>query len=354
MQIPVVQRAEVLRVVLRRHLLLLVLVSVYAAVVWSVPVPQSGLDSTGLLFTAVQNFSKMIPQIICTILIWRVFHATFAVKPASRLTWMKEDILAFLSNREGLASGVLAALIMSVAMVTFGRGKSLIPMFQDFNWDYAFMDFDKILHLGVHPYEILFRIFPNSQVVNFLAYNYSFWFSVLFFFVYTASFVRPDSPIRMQFLVAFVLVWALGGNVLATIFSSAGPVYFERVGLGQAFLPLDQLLQERTGRALRAVFKLQDQLWEMYSTPGSFSVISAFPSMHLATSALMTIVAFTYRRWAGILMSIFTALIMVGSVMLAWHYAVDGYAGILFAVLCWKTSGWLIRSPIGPFAAGRE
>jgi membrane-associated phospholipid phosphatase len=242
---------------------------------------------------------------------------------------------------------------MSVAMATFGRGKSLIPMFQDFNWDTAFMTLDKVLHLGVHPYEFLFRIFPSSQVVNFLAYNYSFWFSMLFFVLYTVCFVRPDSHARMQFLVAFLLAWALGGNVLATIFSSAGPVYYGRLGLGDIYAPLDQLLQERTGRALRAVFKLQDQLWYMYSTSGNFSVISAFPSMHLATSTLMTIVAFKYRRWAGIMMTIFTALIMVGSVMLAWHYAVDGYAGILIAILCWKASGWLIRSPIGPFAPGR-
>jgi membrane-associated phospholipid phosphatase len=67
----------------------------------------------------------------------------------------------------------------------------------------------------------------------------------------------------------------------------------------------------------------------------------------------MAIIAFKYRRWAGIMMTIFASLIMVGSVMLAWHYAVDGYAGILIAILCWKASGWLIRSPIGPFAPGR-
>lgn len=306
-----------------------------------------------MLTSVVWNFSKIIPQIICIILIWRLFYATFVVKPVNRAVWLKDDILSFFSNRENLVSGFLATAIMSFAHATFGRGKTLIPVFQDFSWDRTFMELDKALHFGFHPYEILYSLIPGSHMLGFLAYNYSFWFSILFFFIYTVCFVRSDSPVRMQFLVAFLLAWAIGGNLMATAFSSAGPVYFERLGLGETFAPLGQLLEERTGRALRAVFVLQDELWYMYSTPGNFSVISAFPSMHLATSTLMTIVAFKYRRWAGIMMTIFTALIMVGSVMLAWHYAVDGYAGILIAILCWKASGWLIRSPIGPFAPGR-
>jgi len=349
MQITAVETEGPVRLALRRHLLLIIIVGLYAAIVWSMPAPQSGEDSIRLLFTAVRNSANRIPEIVWTILIWRLFYATYVVKPVNRMAWMKQDILTFLRNREGLVSGLLATLIVSVGFATFGRAKSFIPLFNEFSWDHAFMQLDKSLHLGFHPYEILFGIFPSSQIINFLAYNYSFWLSVLFFAMYTTCFVRSDSPARMQFLLAISLVWAVGGNLIATVFSSAGPVYFERLGLGQTFAPLDQLLQDRSGRALRGVFTLQDKLWEMYAMPESFSIISAFPSMHVATSTLMTIIAFKYRRWAGILMSLFAGLIMLGSVMLGWHYAVDGYAGALIAVLSWKASGWLIRSPIGPF-----
>ena len=349
MQISAVETEGTMRLALRRHSLLVAIVGLYAAIIWSMPAPQSGEDNIRLLSAAVQNLSKRVPEILGTILIWRLFYATYVVKPVNRMAWLREDILTFLRNREGLVSGLVATLAVSVGFATFGRGKSLIPLFNEFSWDHAFMQLDKSLHLGFHPYEILYGIFPSSQMVNFLAYNYSFWLSVLFFVMYTTCFVRSDSPARMQFLFAMLLAWAVGGNLIATVFSSAGPVYFERLGLGQTFAPLDQLLQDRSGRALRGVFALQDKLWEMYAMPESFSVISAFPSMHLATSTLMAIIAFKYRRWAGILMSIFAGLIMVGSVMLGWHYAVDGYAGALVAVLSWKASGWIIRSPIGPF-----
>jgi membrane-associated phospholipid phosphatase len=353
MQISAVQKEEVLRTVFRRHFLLFTVILCYVAIIWSIPSRQTSEDNIKLVFGAARNMSKMIPQIICVILIWRVFYATYVVKPVDRMKWLKEDILVFVRNRERLISGVLAAVMITVAFATFGRGKSLIPLFNPYSWDYDFMRADQLLHLGFHPYEILFGIFPGKGLLNFLAYNYSFWFSALFFVMYVTCFVRTDSPARMQFLVALVLACAVGGNLMAMIFSSAGPVYFEDLGLGQTYAPLDQLLQDRSGRALRAVFRLQDQLWEMYTMPNSFSVISAFPSMHVTTSTLMAIIAFKYRRWAGIMMTIFAGLIMVGSVMLAWHYAVDGYAGILIAILCWKASGWLILSPIGPFAPGR-
>jgi hypothetical protein len=36
-------------------------------------------------------------------------------------------------------------------------------------------------------------------------------------------------------------------------------------------------------------------------------------------------------------------LIQVGSVVLAWHYAVDGYLGAVLAIVCWRVAGTLTR-----------
>ncbi|RUW80014.1 hypothetical protein EOA30_41185, partial [Mesorhizobium sp. M8A.F.Ca.ET.059.01.1.1] len=41
----------------------------------------------------------------------------------------------------------------------------------------------------------------------------------------------------------------------------------------------------------------------------------------------------------GTLMWIFAVLIMLGSVVLGWHYAIDGYAGALIALAIWKITG---------------
>jgi hypothetical protein len=36
-------------------------------------------------------------------------------------------------------------------------------------------------------------------------------------------------------------------------------------------------------------------------------------------------------------------LIMIGSVHLGWHYAVDGYASVLTIPLIWKLSGMIVE-----------
>ncbi len=100
------------------------------------------------------------------------------------------------------------------------------------------------------------------------------------------------------------------------------------------------------------MLETQSLLWSFYSAPQSINAISAFPSMHVASTTLMAILGFALSRWVGLALTAFAVCIMIGSVLLGWHYAVDGYVGAAIAVLCWKLSGWLIRSRLGPFAKG--
>jgi hypothetical protein len=39
----------------------------------------------------------------------------------------------------------------------------------------------------------------------------------------------------------------------------------------------------------------------------------------------------------------FALIILVGSIHLGWHYAVDAYAGFLVAAGCWFGARWLVR-----------
>ena len=81
---------------------------------------------------------------------------------------------------------------------------------------------------------------------------------------------------------------------------------------------------------------VQEGLWEGHMTDGRLAGISAMPSMHVATSVLMALYASKHARWAGWLCWGFAALIMIGSVHLGWHYAVDGYFGALIAWCAWR------------------
>ena len=68
------------------------------------------------------------------------------------------------------------------------------------------------------------------------------------------------------------------------------------------------------------------------------------PSMHVATTVLFICCAVASgKRWLIWFTSIFSAVILIGSVMLSWHYAVDGYLGAVIALACWKASGWWVK-----------
>jgi hypothetical protein len=48
-------------------------------------------------------------------------------------------------------------------------------------------------------------------------------------------------------------------------------------------------------------------------------------------------------RFAGLYFGIFTVIILIGSVHLAYHYAVDGYVSIAATWLIWLAAGPLAR-----------
>ncbi|WP_352599348.1 phosphatase PAP2 family protein [Mesorhizobium sp. M0488] len=78
--------------------------------------------------------------------------------------------------------------------------------------------------------------------------------------------------------------------------------------------------------------------WSIAKSSGTMG-ISAFPSIHVASSVLFALYATRLSPRLGVAMWIFAAIIMLGSVVLGWHYAPDGYAGILISVAIWKITG---------------
>jgi membrane-associated phospholipid phosphatase len=96
--------------------------------------------------------------------------------------------------------------------------------------------------------------------------------------------------------------------------------------------------------------ELQRMLWENYQNNGAAvgSGISAMPSMHVAIAALMALFGWRHSRAAGIALTVYALVVLIGSVHLAWHYALDGYAGALGAWLIWWLVGrWQANQRVG-------
>lgn len=305
------------------------------------------------VFAALRSFFLSVPQIIFFVLFWRLLHLTYVDRAPDRFARLKAEVFAFLAQRDRLAGGFLALVLMVMVMLSFSQMKNLIPALNPFSWDMTFMQIDTALHFGNPPHVYLQAVFGWHYVVSFFTGIYNVWLLLVYFMMLTACFMRPESRVRMQFMLAFILTWAVGGNLLATVFSSAGPVYFARLGLGDTYEALMEALRAHAATGALSVVDTQDLLWKMYSRPERVNIISAFPSMHVGSSVLMAIFAFRWHHLAGIVMSIFAMAMMIGSVLLGWHYAVDGYAGALVAGLCWWVAGRVVRparTALGPAA----
>jgi membrane-associated phospholipid phosphatase len=81
----------------------------------------------------------------------------------------------------------------------------------------------------------------------------------------------------------------------------------------------------------------QEGLWENYQVGRwlPFGGISAMPSIHVAIAVLYVFIAFDLRKSLGFIFCGYLLAIQIGSVMLGWHYAVDGYFGAGMAFVIW-------------------
>lgn len=153
---------------------------------------------------------------------------------------------------------------------------------------------------------------------------------------------------RAQYVTAYVGVWIVLGAVLAYLLPAAGPAFYrDLVGAAGAepFIAVHQHLASTSasGSFLTSLYN-QSYLLENLGSPTLVvgGGISAVPSVHNAMAVLFALASFRAHYLLGLAMSGFALLIWIASVYLNWHYAVDGIAGALGAILLWYGSGWLV------------
>jgi hypothetical protein len=65
--------------------------------------------------------------------------------------------------------------------------------------------------------------------------------------------------------------------------------------------------------------------------------------MHVSAAYLFALVGWRTNRAVGIALTIFLLLVIVGSVHLAWHYAIDDYVAIAGTWIIWRGVDFLLR-----------
>ena len=274
------------------------------------------------------------------LLLWKL--AWLAI--VQRSTSPSRDLLAWMRTFFSAAGVAVNAMHTFAIFVAFAGGfavmKGAVAVLVPFSWDAALADIDRFIHFGRLPHEWLMPLLGGPAVLKAVNTVYNLWFFVLVASFIVAAGAGRSQRLRHRYLMSFMLVWTLGGFLMAMGYSSAGPCFYERAGFGTLYAPLMEHLHAASAEYTLWALDTQDKLWAGFSgdRPGSAG-ISAFPSMHVATATLFVLAARHMHRAVLALAVAFWLAIMTGSVLLAWHYAVDGYAGALIAVALWRLTG---------------
>jgi len=239
---------------------------------------------------------------------------------------------------------LVVCMMVSIKIAALGF-KANIPLLNPWAWDLDLAAFDRMLHAGMDPWRLLMPPVGQEITLKILDMAYSLWFPLLLISWFLVGVVRHHDNLKTQYVLAFLLAWVIGGNLLATMFSSVGPVFVGNLhpDAGNYSELLRRLAHADALYGLTAT-ELHSILWRQYEAGMNiFGGISAFPSMHNALAVLMALVAWRIHRLLGIAMTIFAAMIYIGSILLAWHYAADGMAGIVIALASWHMAGWITR-----------
>lgn len=304
--------------------------------------PSHGVAPVYGLLLDLLTFSLPVGFIVAILL--RLFQYAMFEKPESPLRALGGETRDLLLRPARLVN----ALPVLVAMIAFNKGmvelKPAIPAINPFSWDRTFMGLDRTLHFGVDPWVLLQPLMGFDAVTWFINMAYNFWFVALFGAWFWFGFRKEASPVRTQFFVAYMLIWWVGGGLLAVAFSSAGPVYYGGIGLSpDPYTGLMAYLHDVDSRIPIWCLQTQQLLWNGYTGKVAALGISAFPSMHTGSAVLFALATSRVSRPVGLFFTVYAALILLGSVHLGWHYAVDGYAGIALGFLGWWAAGPIAR-----------
>ena len=294
--------------------------------------------------------TSMVPVGIGVVIVVRFFQYALIIKPESPFKALIHDIVSVVTR----PASIINALPVVIAITLYNKAildlKPQIPYLNPFKWDETFMQLDRTLHFGIDPWRLL-QPFMGYDYVTFIScLLYNLWFIALFGTMVWFAFQRKPSELRTRFFLSYMLIWWIGGGLMAVYFSSAGPAYYSRIGLSpDPYAPLMAYLQDVHTRLPLWSLTTQDLLWDGYIGKSDPLGISAFPSMHNANAVLFALTFHRINKFMGWFFTIYAAVILVSSVHLAWHYAVDGYAAILISCsmwwICGKIAHWIHNQP---------
>ena len=278
-------------------------------------------------------------------------HMALVARERRPIRRIRDDLRTTLLAPSEVA--LVSALMIAIALLfsAFTSFKIMLAQVHPFALDPLLAHLDRVLHFGIDPWRITHTLFPTAGSSFVLNALYNAWLFVVWIFLFLHIFWLTGRRHRARYLLAFLLCWIVVGSIAALALSSAGPAFYGRIVEGRdLFAPLMERLAAQdavlsaSGSGHLWALGTQEMLWRYYTgdTTGLGAGISAMPSMHVAMATLMALSAQRIARPLGWLFRTYAVAILVGSVHLGWHYAIDGYVGAALAVLMWRLAGRVV------------
>ena len=350
MQVNVSAKGSAMGPALWRNRALITLVALHFAAVYAICAFLGRDFGSGTASTLINLLKLQVPLFLIVLFFWRFGWMIVKIRPRRPIQWFLNDLKEIVFDRERVFCGAFAFLAMCIFAGSFTVAKDLIPVIHPFSWDETFATWDRALHFGHDPWRVIWPMTGTPIITTAINAAYHLWLILAYFLIFVACFNASKHNKHRTYLLADVTCWIIAGNILATIFSSVGPVYYEAMGYGRDFQPLMDKLYAFNEISPVWALSVQEMLIDGYMNDGPVKGISAMPSMHVASTVMMTLYAFSVSRIWGWVMTAFTAVILVGSVQLGWHYAIDGYVSIVVALGCY----WVARKVVTALSRAEE
>jgi hypothetical protein len=237
----------------------------------------------------------------------------------------------FVAKRTLLLAALAGAMLAGIDMLFFMWIKPELTAVAPFWADELFADIDKAM-FRIDPW----RLFQGLDL-TFHAWAYSFLWALAIMATVVWLLAQKPSLERSTALISYFALWSIFGTIGQLLLSSAGPIFYQRIGLGDRFAELSSSIPQVTQM-------VSGYLWEFH-TSGTLGVgagISAMPSLHIGTVAWIYLAFRGQDSRLAPLGALFALYMWALSVALGWHYAIDGIVGAAGAVVCqWASAAWL-------------
>jgi hypothetical protein len=247
--------------------------------------------------------------------------------------------------RERIRILIVGQVLFVCGQVAFTTYKINIPHFVPFYADPWLATIDNNLH-GTVPWTMLYQ--GPGLLTDMVDFLYSKVWPVVYLSLFAHGLIFFDRRqlLRLSWMIFFC--YAVLGNLVATVFSSVGPVFYNNFYAGGRYL--DVLQRVFADGNLKDVILYSKYLLKNYhSSDAAFGTgISAFPSVHVAFAVLVAWSLTSFGRWPAAIGWAYALSIEFGSIYTGWHYGIDGYASAVLTSIAWILISSHYKLPLFP------